>query len=447
MAVLWICTAIVSAQLQQIVAPNPPAAKTPTTNPHDITDSEFRFVLAPHIVPATTPSQMELCGRWLNLSNEQVVFVKFLYEQYRQRYGASLKAKLGLLSELSQSAGASVLASTFDYGNAHEYERFITVETALNDELLDAEAQFFSELEPALSNEQGELLWRARALRNRVVAMRFNFTIDVQAARFDLWAFAEELYMDPESRGICDAVLVSYEREVTPLFEQLSREIKGRLVRLQYLQADLRFDPTGRRLDYKVAADRQRAIDTQATIRTILAEGVRWQKAIAKLNVEYALKLSEQLPPPTSSAFFKAFQERAYPRVYPDEASPAELLEQIVNRKDLSEDIHQSIAASVDQWQQQYTRICEQMEQRYQKWCEKQAETQGMIHDEFVEYTKDMRTWRERRWQKSEECVKRVCSLLPPDTAAAMKPRIDDFQRTLKSLRAEAQQDKYPPVN
>ncbi len=386
----------------------------------DASDHGWSFLQATILVPevAATLSRRELVviAERLMLSEEQRAYLEGLFVDYLEtcrrsdrQYGPQIVESAKTIVE-----GGS---SSPDFMSAFEQLRLH--EEGLSASVAQADDSLLSALSLVLADVQLERMTEIRQYRERRRCLPDAFAI--HKAKLDLAQLVEELEPTWEERHTVQEMMRTYEAALTPLVLAADRLCRDNRLEFERIRAELRAmasDP--RAANTPLGAARIETLNTQYA-GAFRRQGLA-QARIAEVNDRFIGPLAMLLPESKRRLFIQRFQSRSYALVYPDPLDPTPVHEAIIHHDALSDDVKLAIQQVWDTYRSVYRRTCDQMERASDQWHRQLAFT-GSI-DGWLEHNRAMADWTAERQAGSEEVIRKIRILLPPETLEGLDSQL-----------------------
>lgn len=379
-------------------------------------------------------SEAHRYGDLLGLSDPQRQYVELSLQRYQTAAKGLLDREHPALDQMSDDGGKAQDAGRFEEScrigaQLAEDEQRVVLALRLIDE------QFLAEIESILAEPQKSAIDRVRDRRTR--AHCYLRDCAMGGAHVDLSAFVEIIGVTPEGLVAVDAILMEYERILTPLFVQLHEMmLENRTIG--------RLDDAETYLLSTEKTDRSRAQiqEVLARQRTRYREQAKLQLQIWEMNDEYCSRLVSRLQLPDADRLEESYRARVYKVVYPDNHDPEPVYLAIAASASLSPTAREAIESAHAQFARSYAATCLKMEKRYREWREAFAST--FMDAAFDAYRQDMRQLRDDRWKLSLQFVKQLDSLLSSESRSKFSEQLTRLAADLEAARAEGARDLYP---
>lgn len=388
-----------------------------------------------------TSDELIRYGDLLSLSKEQGAFLNLAHERYLEKHKELNRTKIGALKKLAITA-SEVSRDGITRQASAVRDQFHQMQAEILRDTVDLEDQMFNMLSSVLSDVQLTLLPRVQMRRQRARCCFLGF---IPASRIDLAQWIEESGFEAEVMVDLDPLMREYESALIPLYVRLDKALRKNAGKIDRDLAYEMYDDAGNRRQEGTPEEAMvRARATTERREHILADGVRLQKRIADLNEQFLPRFLEKLPEPQRSAIETRFLQEAYSRVYPDVLQPGELFSNIMGSELPTKEIQDALVQLHDAFEISYEAISQQMTAEYSRWCEYKAKQHGYAGEDYLPYQEKMRRLRAERWERSEQFVRQIAAILPPEAKTVLQQEFEAYEKLVSSVRQRAEMDNYP---
>ncbi|MCK4872144.1 MAG: hypothetical protein KAS72_05430 [Phycisphaerales bacterium] len=319
----------------------------------------------------------------LDLASDQRLALSELHQQYLERFSELRESEIQeLLDRLSQF-------KPMQLPGEKEVKTMLDLRRRAMALIEETDRRFFEDVRGLLTPTQQEQL--PRVVRARA---KERYEVDFgPGGSMDLVELIEGLeFTDQETDAIDDAV-VQYEiaslaavrelHDVTlEMFLSILKELEKRGFSEQSLQ-----DPTA-------AAGMFQAL--QEAYREASKDQVKATKNLASLTTRSLRQIADLLPPESADRLMDAYNQKAYPQVYPDRDSAQRLLNAALALDDITLDEQSALLDLAQRHREQHDRLCKKMVEVLDEQNARPLDFDQRSRRKHREQLRDLRTQREK---------------------------------------------------
>ncbi|MGI9015328.1 MAG: hypothetical protein ACR2GY_13925 [Phycisphaerales bacterium] len=312
-----------------------------------------------------TPVECDDYARWLNLTSEQQVLLKDIWEHYRdtrfhtvvQQARAYYQRETEMIRHIQRTGGdtgklAKELFPTLHAEKARVRQAILDFE----------ETEFFANLAAILTPEQSLRMPRVRRGRERSIEQFYS--PQLPEGNVDLTRLVDAIELTAEERD-------TLEREFIDLYEPAYIRFLRASNAAERARAREGWDIHSLQYRAKQTSDPLEvlAIHDQITAEEKRAGAIRIQSAEALVHHNRTslahLRALVADDPDLSATILQRYREMAYPHIYPDPADAASLYDAAFTVTDLGPDQHEAVRVLLEVFRDRHERISKRLADMY----------------------------------------------------------------------------------
>lgn len=356
---------------------------------------------------------METYVAWLQLDDDQKQSVEVIHSQYldsfRELREGDIQELLDEMQELQR--GAMMMPDRQTVEDVLERQRRLLSRIASIDN------RFFDDLVPVLREKQIIMLERAKLHRERARYQTVVQAMDFGGRRnVDLAEMLREMPLPAEVTARIDPAVEDYERGLTRRHRELF-DLTGSMI-VAMMDA---FEMSGM-AGMGEEIDPDDAMDMVAQMEAIMAEASRpareKQHDIRQWHSRTFRQVVDLLPPADAEQLRDRFYRRMYPEVFRGNWPADRLFDDVLGRRELSDDDRLFIETIADEYRSNVSRQVEQIVREAER---NPVSDSGMFSfgdHEATEYDKELDRYREQRDRLNDEAITALAAILGDESMA-----------------------------
>ncbi len=374
----------------------------------------------------------------LSLSDAQKVILNQLHASYMQRWNEESERKILDIRTAGFEAGRRFYSKDgggYGWDAIIAFEDFEKKRMALLKAYGAVDSEFWTSIEPLLSEEQVAQLFRARQQRDRDRCRLTNR--EIHGSRIDLNRLIRRHGVEPTPGSDLDMVMAEYDDAISRIWLDLDENLCRTEIDTLQAAAELLFGhpaPLGR--------DSHQGMTYKQRMSQLKRPALRLERRIVTINTVFLPRMVELLPAETRVAVNGAYDAVAYPALYPDRFDPTPIFELTLQETLLTDDLRNILKGIWLSYRDSYEAIQRRMERMEDDWWEEFALTRGAT--DLERFRDVMRNLRNMRCARSRQVVVDLLAALPDPVARSMSPTADDYVQQVDLFLSSSMEENWP---